>query len=179
MPECVCRAFQEQARPGRYARRCRASRCRKTQRHRGQQGCRRSASTPSSWHAEVSPTRPEEPSLASVGSGMAAGAAFGHPRVCGARVRPIFLNHMHRKCAYDSCNEPCTGAPPVQLARNPLVNAVRQRVAASSRRARPRRYQSIDGEMLRPSLARVPAGSLEAAPSNSSWVAHPRSPRRV
>ena len=61
---------------------------RKTQRHRRQQGCRRSSSTPSSWHAEVSPTRPEEPSLASVGSGMAAGAAFGHPRVRDARVRP-------------------------------------------------------------------------------------------
>ena len=38
--------------------------------------------------------RPEEPCLASVGSGMAAGAAFGHPRVRGARVRPNFLNHL-------------------------------------------------------------------------------------
>ena len=40
--------FQEQARPGRAARRSTASRCRKTQRHRRQQGCRRSSSTPSS-----------------------------------------------------------------------------------------------------------------------------------
>ena len=50
-------------------------------RHRGQQEGRRSSSSPSSWRAQASPTRPEEPSLASVGSGMAAGAphsAFGH-----------------------------------------------------------------------------------------------------
>ena len=42
---------------------------------------RRSSSTPSSWRAQASLTRPEEPSLASVGSGMAAGAAFGQRRV--------------------------------------------------------------------------------------------------
>ena len=54
----------------------------------------------------MSPTRPEEPFLASVGSGMAAGAAFGHPRVRGARVRPIFLNHMSRICPLYSCNKP-------------------------------------------------------------------------
>ena len=33
----------------------------------------------------------EQPSLASVGGGMAAGAAFTHPRAADARVRPIFL----------------------------------------------------------------------------------------
>ena len=41
--------------------------------------------------AQASPTRPEQPSLASVGGGMAAGAAFAHPRAAGARVRPIFF----------------------------------------------------------------------------------------
>ena len=33
-----------------------------------------------SWRAQASPTRPEKPSLASVGGGMAAGAAFAHLR---------------------------------------------------------------------------------------------------
>ena len=33
-----------------------------------------------SHSAQASPTRPEQPSLASVGGGMAAGAAFAHPR---------------------------------------------------------------------------------------------------
>ena len=42
----------------------------------------------------VSPTRPEQPSLASVGGAMAAGAAFAHPRAADARVRPIFLTLM-------------------------------------------------------------------------------------
>ena len=55
---------------------------------------RRSSSTPSSWRAQASPTRPEQPSLASVGGGMAAGAAFAHPRAANARVRPNFFNHM-------------------------------------------------------------------------------------
>ena len=35
-------------------------------------------------------TRPEQPSLPSVGGGMAAGAAFAYPRAADARVRPIF-----------------------------------------------------------------------------------------
>ena len=71
-----------------------ALRLRKLRRHRGQQGCRRSSSTPSSWRAQMLHTRPEEPSLASVGGGMAAGAAFAHSRAADARVRPIFLNHL-------------------------------------------------------------------------------------
>ena len=36
---------------------------------------RRPSTPPSSWRAQASPTRPGQPSLASVGSGMAAGAA--------------------------------------------------------------------------------------------------------
>ena len=48
----------------------------------------------SSWRAQASPIRPEQPSLASVGGGMAAGAAFAHPRVREPRGRPIFLTHM-------------------------------------------------------------------------------------
>ena len=56
---------------------------------------------PSSWCAQVSPTRPEQPSLASVGGGMAAGAAFRNPRAADARVRPvrsyIFLRPPCRK----------------------------------------------------------------------------------
>ena len=59
-------------------------------RHRRQQDGRRSSSAPSSWRAQASPTRPEQPSLASVGGGMAAGAAFAHPRAADPRVRPIF-----------------------------------------------------------------------------------------
>ena len=46
---------------------------------------------------QASPIRPEQPSLASElsgGGGMAAGAAFTHPRAADARVRPIFLRHM-------------------------------------------------------------------------------------
>ena len=69
-------------------------RCAKLQRHRRQQGDGRSSTTPSSWRAQASPTRPEQPSLASVGDGMAAGAAFAHPRAADARVRPISFNHM-------------------------------------------------------------------------------------
>ena len=65
-----------------------ALRLRKLQRHRGQQGCRRPSSTPSSWRAQALPTRPEQPSLASVGGGIAAGAAFAHPRAANARVCP-------------------------------------------------------------------------------------------
>ena len=34
------------------------------------------------------------PCLASVGSGMAAGAVFAHPRAADPRVRPILFNHM-------------------------------------------------------------------------------------
>ena len=45
-------------------------------------------------------------SLASVGGGMAAGAAFAHPRAADARLRPIFLTHMPRKCVTYSHNEP-------------------------------------------------------------------------
>ena len=37
---------------------------------------------------------------------MVAGAAFGHPRVRSARVRPNFLNHMSRICPLYSCNAP-------------------------------------------------------------------------
>ena len=55
---------------------------------------RRRRSTPSSWRAQASPTRPAQPSLASVGCGMAAGAAFAHPRAADAPVRPNFFNHM-------------------------------------------------------------------------------------
>ena len=61
---------------------------------RRRQGCRRSSSTTSSWREQASPTRPEQPSLASVGGGMAAGAAFAHPRAADARVRPKCFNHM-------------------------------------------------------------------------------------
>ena len=32
--------------------------------------------------------------------------AFSQRRVRGARLRPNFFNHMHCKCAYDSCNAP-------------------------------------------------------------------------
>ena len=48
---------------------------------------------------------PGQPSLASVGGSMAAGAAFAHPRAANARVRPIFstichvnvqMTHMHQ-----------------------------------------------------------------------------------
>ena len=43
-----------------------ALRLRKLQRHRGQQGGRPSSTTSLTWRAQASPTRPEEPSLASV-----------------------------------------------------------------------------------------------------------------
>ena len=92
--ECGPGVFYGQWWPPGTLRLTQSLRLHKLLRHRGQQGYRRSSSTPSSLHAEVSPTRPEEPSLASVGSGMAAGAAFGHPRVRGARVRPNFFNHI-------------------------------------------------------------------------------------
>ena len=36
----------------------------------------------------------EQPSLALVGGGMAAGAAFAHPRAADPWVRPVFFNHM-------------------------------------------------------------------------------------
>ena len=73
---------------------------------KGIYGGRRPSTPPSSWRAQASPTRPEQPSLASVGCGMAAGAAFAHPRAADARVRPNFLTHLYRKCPNDSCNEP-------------------------------------------------------------------------
>jgi len=66
----------------------------------GQQGGRRSTTTPSSWRAQgpqASPTRPGQPSLASVGSGRAAGAAFAHPPVREPRGRPIFFSQMSRE----------------------------------------------------------------------------------
>ena len=56
---------------------------------------RRLHQAPSSWRAQASPIRPEQPSLASVGGGMAAaGAAFAHPRVREPRSRPIFLTNL-------------------------------------------------------------------------------------
>ena len=48
----------------------------------------------SSWRVQASPTRPEQPSLASVRSSMAAGAAFAHPPVREPPGRPIFCNHF-------------------------------------------------------------------------------------
>ena len=45
------------------------------------------------------------------------------------------LRDMWEKHEFCGFQARCTGAPPVQLARSPLVNAVRQRVAASSSRA--------------------------------------------
>ena len=68
----------------------------------GSIGGRRLSTPPSSWRAQASPTRPEQPSLASVGSGMAAVAAFAHPRAAGAWVRPIF------RCADGNVNVPYT-----------------------------------------------------------------------
>ena len=46
--------------------------------------------------------------LASVGSGMAAGAAFGFRAASsvGRRRHRIVVNNMSRFCTYDSCNEP-------------------------------------------------------------------------
>ena len=44
--------------------------------------------------AAASHTRPEEPSLASVGGGMVAGAAFGHARVRDVGAVRISLNQM-------------------------------------------------------------------------------------
>ena len=92
-------------------------------RHRRQQGGRRSSSTPSSWRAQASPTRPEQPSLASVGGGMAAEAAIGTSRAADAWVRPrdstfwnvnvqmtgaTSLQHCHRACLL--CNRIYYGA---------------------------------------------------------------------
>ena len=74
------------------------------------------------WRAQVSPTRPEQPSLASLGGGMAAGAAFAHPRAADARVRPIFLrrnqnvtllSHIYR--IQNSRNEPVSSHIHVSL----------------------------------------------------------------
>ena len=69
-------------------------------RHRGQQGGRRSSLTlsPSSWRAQASPTRSEQPSLASVGSGMAAGAAFGQRGVRDVGAVQTSFNQMLTKC---------------------------------------------------------------------------------
>ena len=48
--------------------------------------------------------RPEQPSLASVGSGMSAGAAFGQRRVRDVRAVQTSFNQMSRECPNDSCN---------------------------------------------------------------------------
>ena len=82
-------------------------------RHRGQQGFRRSSTrrrpTPS-WRAQALPTRPEQPSLASVGGGMAAGAAFTHPRAADPRASgpsDLFQPYVTQMCILlGSCNAP-------------------------------------------------------------------------
>ena len=50
----------------------------------------------------------QQPSLASVGGGMAAGAALAHPRAADPRVRPIFstICHVNIPMTHASCNEP-------------------------------------------------------------------------
>ena len=58
-------------------------------RHRRQQGCRRSSSTPSSWRAQASLTQGQSSrSLASVGGGMGHMAA-GAARRAGPRSRTL------------------------------------------------------------------------------------------
>ena len=80
----------------RQAQRSFALRCANYLRHRGQQGCRRSLSTPSSWRVQASPTRPEEPSLALVGRAQGHGRRYRIRAAssAGRRRRPIFLTHM-------------------------------------------------------------------------------------
>ena len=90
----------------RYAGHARGSRRRKLHRHRGQQGCHWSSSTPSSWHAQMLHTMSRQPSLPSAGSAVVAGAAFAHHRECAALGRPNFFNNMHCECPNDSYNEP-------------------------------------------------------------------------
>ena len=60
----------------------------------------RAFASPTARASPITPSRFRVPpprnrcTLASVGSGMAAGAAFAHPRAANARVRPIFLRLM-------------------------------------------------------------------------------------
>ena len=109
-----------------------ALRCANLQRHRRQQGCRRLSSTPSSWRAQALPTRPVQPSLASVGGGMAAGAAFAHPRAAD-------VGSVRSFSTLCNANDPMTHATSRQCAMQfsgllPMMDASRALIAAKSSR---------------------------------------------
>ena len=79
----------------------------------GSIGGRRLSTPPSSWRAQASPTRPEQPSLASVGGAGAAWPLVPHSRTASraadARVRPIFLDFAQtvtQMCHIFTRNEP-------------------------------------------------------------------------
>ena len=74
-----------------------ALRLRKLQRHRGQQASKEVVGHRLRHRAGVHRPRPQGQSSASVGGGMAAGAAFAHARAADARPRggrPVFFNHI-------------------------------------------------------------------------------------
>ena len=87
---------------------------------------------------------PEQPSasLASVGCGMAAGAAFAHPRAADTRVRPIFFNHIchgyvpytHATSHAHLCGRPLApSSPPIRPDRTLLLAPPSRRGATTNK----------------------------------------------